>query len=370
MKKFNILFATIIVSLLIGFSNSYSQSIFLLDYINEVQAQSNMSMKSYATLKNFSSNTIEIGLKIIKLSVTEGHVVTHCFGGNCYPPASEDITISPGTLTLEPNEESTEGDFDVELSPNGIDGESTVKLVFFVVGNESDFAEYEVKFIAGDYDDKDIEIIEANTYINGDDENTSYKSFATIKNITDHSVEIGLKIIKLSVTEGHIVTHCFGGNCYPPSVNDTSISPGTLTLEPNEESAEGDFDVELSPNGMPGSSKVKLVFFIVGNEENNDDYEVEFKISGSSVTENNYELNCCSYPNPAKNIVNFDLSDMTGNIQIKIFDAQSMLVSDLSVSNPISTYSVNCSAYSQGIYNYIILKDGRKIKNGRFAIVR
>jgi poly(3-hydroxyalkanoate) synthetase len=81
MKKFNILFATIIVSLLIGFSNSYSQSIFLLDYDNEVQAQSNMSMKSYATLKNFSSNTIEIGLKIIKLSVTEGHVVTHCFGG-------------------------------------------------------------------------------------------------------------------------------------------------------------------------------------------------------------------------------------------------------------------------------------------------
>ena len=368
MKKFNILFATIIVSFLLVFQTPTAKA-FLMEYDIEIQAESNISMKSYATLKNFSSNTIEIGLKIIKLSVREGHVVTHCFGGNCYPPASDEITISPGTLILEPNEESTEGDFDVELCPNGIDGESTLKIVFFVVGNESDFAEYEVKFIAGDYVDKDIEISEANTYISGDDVNASYKSFATIKNITDHSVEIGLKIIKLSVTEGHVVTHCFGGNCYPPSVNDTTISPGTLTLEPNEESTEGDIDVELCPNGMPGSSKVKLVFFIIGNE-NNDDYEVEFNISGSSVAENNYDLNCYSYPNPADNIVNLDLSDMSGYIQIIVFDAQSMLVSDLSVSNPSSIYSVNCSGYPQGIYNYIILKDGKKTKHGRFAIVR
>ncbi len=353
-----------------GVSYSHSQSILLLDYDSEVQTSPDITMKSYATIKNFSSISLEIGLKIIKLSVLEGHQVGHCFGGNCFPPATSDTAISPGTLTLEPGEESTDDDFDVELNPNGIEGESTVKIVFFVVGNESDFAEYEVKFIAGEVIIPDVEIIEANTSISGEDVNVSYKSYATLKNNTDHSIDIGLKIIKISVIEGHFVLHCFGGNCYPPATSDTTISQGTLILEPGEESTQADFDIELSPNGIPGTSIIKLVFFVVGDEENCDDYEVEFKIGSSSVTDNSDKLNCFTYPNPANNFVNFDLSDLSGNIQIKVYNSQSNLMCDYSLSNPDSFYLLNCSTFPQGIYNFVILKDGKEAKQGRFVIAR
>ncbi len=370
MKKINLLFAIIIASFLMGFTYSYSQSILLLECDTEVQSSPDITKKSYAILKNFSSNSLEIGLKIIKLSVIEGHVIGHCFGGNCYPPATSDTAVSPGTLTLEPGEESTEDDFDVELNPNGIEGESIVKIVFFVVGNESDFAEYEVKFIAGEVIISDIEVIEANINITGDDLNTSYKSYAILKNNTDHSIDIRLKIIKVSVVEGHQVGHCFGGNWYPPVSNDTTISPGTLTLEPGEVSTNDDFDVELSPNGIQGSSIVKLVFFVVGDEDNNDDYQVEFKIGSSSVADNSEKLDYLTFPNPADNFVNFDLSNLSGNLQIKVYNSQSNLLIDYSLFNSDNFYLLNCSTFPQGIYNFVILKDGKEARQGRFVIAR
>ncbi|HPI19075.1 MAG TPA: T9SS type A sorting domain-containing protein [Candidatus Kapabacteria bacterium] len=370
MKKINLLFAIILASLLMGVSYSYSQSILLLESDTEIQSSPDMTMKSFATIKNFSSVSLEIGLKIIKLSVLEGHQVGHCFGGNCFPPTTNDTAISPGTLTLEPGEESTDDDYDVQLEPNGIEGESTLKIVFFVIGNESDFVEYEVKFIAGEVITPDVEIIEANTFVAGDDINVSYKSYATLKNNTDHSVDIGLKIIKISVFEGHDVLHCFGANCYPPVSKDTTISPGTLTLEPGEESTEADFDIELNPNGIQGTSIIKLVFFVIGDEENNDDYQVEFKIGSSGVTDNSDNLNCLAFPNPANNFVNVDLSDLSGNVQIKVYNSQSNLMSDYSLSNPDSSYLLNCSDFSQGVYNLIILKNGKEAKQGRFVIVR
>jgi len=243
-------------------------------------------------------------------------------------------------------------------------------VVLFVVGGESDFVEYEVKFIAGEVIIPDVEIIEANTFVAGDDINVSYKSYATLKNNTDHRIDVGLKIIKISVFDGHDVLHCFGGNCYPPVSKDTTISPGTLTLEPGEESTEADFDIELNPNGIQGTSIVKLVFFVIGNEDNNDEYQVEFKIGSSGVTDNSDKLNCLTFPNPANNFVNVDLSDLSGNVQIKVYNSQSNLMSDYSLSNPDGFYMLNCSVFPQGIYNFIILKDGKKAKQGRFVIAR
>ena len=370
MKKLHLLLCFVLASFLLNIPQlfSLSPSIQFLSYENEVI--SDQAMRSTATIENISSEPIVVGLMVVKSYAVEGHEISSYFAGEYSGPSTDTLMVSTGILTLMPGQESSEDDFYLELNPNGIEGESVYQVLFFLISDDTDFAQYEVKFICSeDYTTPDVQIIHADIHLFGYDLWESYKSYAILKNNSSNTVEIGLKIILLSKAENHVITHCYGGNCYGPSFNDTTISEGTLILQPGQESLKEDFDVELNPNGEAGQTSVKLVFFSVESGEFFDEYEVLFDIEATSVSEDN-ALSSFAYPNPASNFINFDLSDLTGNIEIKVFNSQASLMSDYSISSPNGVHSLNCADYPQGVYNFLILKDGKLFKQGRFAIMR
>jgi len=137
---------TLILFLSIG--NLKSQSLeFVTTPASNVSGDPSGEIKSYAEVRNKSLNSINLKAKMTMVNLVEGHMVYFCLG-TCFLPGTTDYEMPDGAaVSLAPGE-STVGAkfFDVVLVPNDIEGCTTVKMTFMVVGNPSDMVEYTVTF--------------------------------------------------------------------------------------------------------------------------------------------------------------------------------------------------------------------------------
>ena len=70
------------------------------------------------------------------------------------------------------------------------------------------------------------------------------------------------------------------------------------------------------------------------------------------------------YPNPADKIINFDFEGTIDNFQIR--DLSGRLI--LSMANELKSISIDVSSYSQNIYIFNYIQDG-KFKTRKFTVI-
>jgi hypothetical protein len=120
----------------------YSQSLALADSTGPVANNSTLTMHghvndaeitSYIFVKNTTSATIGVKVKKVEINLVSGSVNSFCWG-LCFPP---NVYVSPDPLNI--NAHATDStDFSGHYTPNGFEGISTIRYVFFNQANSSD----------------------------------------------------------------------------------------------------------------------------------------------------------------------------------------------------------------------------------------
>jgi hypothetical protein len=138
MKK-TILFIFFTLSI---FSYGYSQSLALADSSGPVANNSTRTfhghvndaeLLSYMFVKNTTSATIGVKVKKVELSLISGSVNSFCWG-LCFPPS---VYVSPDPVDI--NAHATDSaDFAGHYTPNGFEGISNIRYVFFNQANSAD----------------------------------------------------------------------------------------------------------------------------------------------------------------------------------------------------------------------------------------
>ncbi|MBI5325156.1 MAG: T9SS type A sorting domain-containing protein [Ignavibacteriae bacterium] len=147
--KYLLRICTGFILLILSFTGLRSQSLeFAILPETKINSHPDSSeIKSFAEVRNKTNNPIRLKAKMTMINLVSGHKVYFCLR-NCFPPKTDDFEMPDNSaVTLAPGE-STIGDnfFDVVLVPNKIEGCTTVKMTFMVVGNPSDNVEYTVTF--------------------------------------------------------------------------------------------------------------------------------------------------------------------------------------------------------------------------------
>ncbi|TAL69545.1 MAG: T9SS type A sorting domain-containing protein [Bacteroidetes bacterium] len=144
--KFIVRIGILIFLIFFSINNLISKSLgFVEPPITSISGNINGEIKSEAQVKNISGSTINIKAKMTMVNLYTGHIAYFCLG-TCFTPTDKDF-VMPFSIALEP-EEVTIGQkyFDLVLDPNGIEGQSIIKMTFFVDENPSDSIEYTVIF--------------------------------------------------------------------------------------------------------------------------------------------------------------------------------------------------------------------------------
>lgn len=146
--KYLIRICILALVLFLSLSHLKSQSLeFVTEPESNISGDPSDEIKSFAEVRNKSLNSVNVKAKMTIVSLSEGHKVYFCLG-TCFLPGTTDFEMPDGlAVSLAPGE-TTVGPkfFDVVLVPYEIEGASTVKMTFMVVGNPSDMVEYTVTF--------------------------------------------------------------------------------------------------------------------------------------------------------------------------------------------------------------------------------
>lgn len=108
--------------------------------------------KSYAIIRNNSTEDKDVNVKLRIISLEPGHMVSMCTH-NCFQPTTEDWQIpSDRYFTVPAGGDSGflngGNGFSAHFYPNGISGVSQVEFIFYDVNNTEDKVSYIVTYTA------------------------------------------------------------------------------------------------------------------------------------------------------------------------------------------------------------------------------
>ena len=74
------------------------------------------------------------------------------------------------------------------------------------------------------------------------------------------------------------------------------------------------------------------------------------------------------HPNPVVDIVNFEIADVPGDVEITIMDLNGQVISNSKMEN--GRYQENVKAFADGVYIYTLSQNGNVVSTGKFEKVR
>ncbi len=190
-----------------------------------------------------------------------------------------------------------------------------------------------------------------------------------VKNNTDRSVHVMVERITHSTVEGSVNNFCWG-YCFGP---DTSVSPESIEIEPNEMTAPGVFSADYMPMGNPGVSILEYKFY---NESDPDDfvtYVVKFHASPVSIDEfADPILFGNAYPNPATNMVSFDynLVSPSNSGILKIFNLLGQPVMEQHINATSGKLELSVAELKEGVYLYSVQVNNQTIITRKLVVRR
>lgn len=141
----------------LGYMGLFAQSLEIIQKIEHAQGYIDDEgtladeVKSYAKIKNLTSQSVTVKIKVEMVQLFEGHSVSVCLG-NCFPPVTDDYIV-PASLTILPGQITTDWDFYADYYPYnpmyttvGTEGSSRIKFIIYVESNPEDKVEYYTDF--------------------------------------------------------------------------------------------------------------------------------------------------------------------------------------------------------------------------------
>ncbi|MBG14759.1 MAG: hypothetical protein CL853_00225 [Crocinitomicaceae bacterium] len=153
---------------------------------------------------------------------------------------------------------------------------------------------------------------------------------------------------------------------------DTTVTQNgsTLSVAPTPFAAYQWFDCDLN---QPIIGQTNMIF----NPTNSGNYAVEVSVNGCVLMSSCYYIDMTSisngvwagittHPNPVGDVLSIEIPNLTSELEITVFDAQSKLMEKLYRTNS-TTVKLDCSSYSSGFY-FVKLKTEDSFYN--FKIVK
>lgn len=189
-----------------------------------------------------------------------------------------------------------------------------------------------------------------------------------IRNNSSDAKSIKVKMIPEKLADGHDAVMCWTF-CYAPGVMESpkaEVVPGNSTISK--------FFGYIYPNGKPGTSVIRYVFYDINNPSDSLSFRMTYNI-GMSSSVKEFEGNLVSaslsvpYPSPADGSTTVDYA-FSGNTagQLALYNALGVQLHTYPLSSPRGTVSLETASLPNGIYFYAITAGGKKIVTQKVVI--
>jgi len=160
---------------------------------------------------------------------------------------------------------------------------------------------------------------------------------------------------------------CFGIQCYPPFLDESTIAD-TAKVGILNKTFTGDY----SPYGHSGITSITYEFFdniTFGDAAVSSKVTFEYHLSANSINEDKLVFKG-PFPNPASQYANFEytLPIGTNKAQLIIRNMLGIEIENLKIENHSGKKAIDVSTYPSGIYFYTLLVDGKVIQSKKLIV--
>lgn len=189
-----------------------------------------------------------------------------------------------------------------------------------------------------------------------------------VMNTGGSSVDVHLYREEINVVSGSQNSFCWGVNCYPPFV-DQSTESATITAGGAETTFKGDY----KPNGNSGVTTVRYCWFVEGDSANtltctDISFDATFAQSIEGVDYENQVSE--AYPNPANSIASVNYNVRSNNAQLVLHNMLGAEVATQQLSGLQGVAVMNVSGLENGVYFYSLVVDDQVVSTQRLVVQR
>jgi hypothetical protein len=187
-----------------------------------------------------------------------------------------------------------------------------------------------------------------------------------VKNISGSSKSVYVTRTYIAQPSGMTASFCWGSLCYPSFV-DTSTE--VVTLAAGDSSTT--FRADAHPNFNTGVLLAKYVVYDINNPSDFSYVVVKFLVGTSGVEEADPSSFTLSnvYPNPAKDLINFNYEIKSGmNATIRIFDLSGKKVKEFNLNASDNSVKADISSLISGVYFYTLSLNGKAVLTKRLVV--
>lgn len=200
-------------------------------------------------------------------------------------------------------------------------------------------------------------------------EDPSVKELLTIKNISTGAKDLKIKRLKIDEVAGTTDYLCWGlslnageGLCYPAS-SVSPVNPWTSNDSYTFQSGnEGILYVYYTPDGNYGAAKYRYFVMEDGTALASVDVVFNYFLS----INNQKPTSISVYPNPAEDVLNIQVENLSQNGTIEVFDISGKQVLKTNIQN--GKNQLNVSILNSGVYFYTVRNNRDIIETKKLLI--
>lgn len=193
-------------------------------------------------------------------------------------------------------------------------------------------------------------------------------AYVWVKNTTSTEMQnLFVRRITNYAVESTDNNFCFGIQCYPPFLDESTIAD-TAKVGILNKSFTGDYN----PYGHSGLTSITYEFFddlTFADAPVSSKVTFEYHLSANSINEDKLVFKG-PFPNPASQYANFEytLPAASDNAQLIIRNMLGVEIENAKIENRSGKKAINVSSYPPGIYFYTLLVDGKVIQSKKLIV--
>ncbi len=182
------------------------------------------------------------------------------------------------------------------------------------------------------------------------------------------SINVKTMVKVIEITEGHLYSFCDLNQCYPFTNQD--FEPSLPFSLGGLEATDDYFYIEIKTNDIAGKTILHITFYNEADISDSVGYTLTFDVA-TSIAEISLPMEISIFPNPVKEILLFDLSNLPSELKsLRIYNYTGAIIFSNEKIAHSSLIQLRVDNLSQGLYFYELkTKNGSRF-NGKFIISR
>ena len=272
------------------------------------------------TLRNMTDHDVNIVIQTSIISNEDNSFLALCVGGSCYAPTATETSV----ITVPAGGETT--DFHTQFIPNG---ETSKAIAYYILMNVDDDTSEDFQAVSVTYDypaylsgeigetKQSVQFVQNGEVIENDanirlyeyDEIMGLMEWApTLRNMTDHDVNIVIQTSVISNEDNSFLALCVGSSCYAPTATETSV----ITVPAGGETT--DFHTQFLPNSDTSKAIAQYTIININDETGYDrqtvtvTYDYPAYLSGETESTPAFE---CNFSDALEGFTTYDIDGRT-----------------------------------------------------------